>query len=613
MFPTRRSFCAAVIALVQCGLAAEIALQGVVVDREGIPIPGAHVYLNQDRRPQTTETDADGRFHIDDLRVGRIEVVAEKTGFAVGGLEADIVGSADVQVRLLEPQETRLRVTDKRGNAVAGARVKTMFLSDAFHVSVEDLVPLGFPSYRSDAEGYLVIPDLPKGSYLSLVVQHREFADFRLVTFPVGRELSLPMSPGRSVRGRVLSNDGESVSRARVSLFRVGTGGKREFAEVLTDPEGFFVATVEPEDYYIAVQHPDHATPPPVPVRVTAEGDEPAGEIKMLPPRYLSGRVTFEDGRPAAAVPVTFIIDEVIVADSWTQLDGAFELLIPPFKGLVFVEPPRGFYVDQIVTAHLEDAERGTANPIILKQLPRITGVVRDSDGTPLANALVTSLNLPETTRALTDAQGRFEIAMDRIPFRETLRFKAEHPIRARRIEFDADIDRQEPLDITLKSYKLNIDPEDASAQGNQLDHLVKKPAPEWSCDTWFNSDPITLGNLRGNVVVMTLWGGFPMDEGVPDVVREMQVLCTMLGDVDDVAFIGIHDNGKEPDEIQTMLDKAGITFPVGRDNAESETLDAYNIMFIPQTVVIDKKSKLRYYRVQGRLLDVIKDLRRSD
>lgn len=606
--------------------AGAIALHGTVLDRDGNPVDGANVYISQNRNPQRVQSGAQGRFHVDGLEVGRVEVVAEKTGFAIGGIEATIVGDADVALRLPDPQETRLRVMDKRGATVTGARIKTMFVGDRFHVSVEDLVPLGFPSYRSDDQGYLTVPDLPKGSYVSMVVEHRDYADFKLVTFPVGRELSLPMSAGRTVRGRILASDNVGVARARVALFRYGAGGRREFAEVLTDPEGFFVATVEPGDYYIAVNHAEHASPPPVPVRVPADGEEPTGEIVMLPPRHLAGSVAFPDGKPAPATPVAFVIDQVIVAESWTQTNGRFELLIPPVAGLVRVEPPRGYYVDQLVTAHLEHASRGEASPIVLKPLPRIRGVVHDSDGGTIANALVASQNLAEPIRVLTDAAGAFDIALDAVPFQESLKFRVDHPLRARRQEFEVDIDRNAPVNVKLESYTLKVEPDDApkrqrrddapTAPGiewaNQLGHMVNKPAPEWQCDTWFNSEPITLAGLRGKVVVLALWGGFPADNGVPDAIREANVLHTMLRDVDDVVFVGIHDNGKEPDEIRAMLEQEGIEFPVGRDDADSHTLDAYNVVFIPQIVVIDQRGHLRYYRTPDRLLELIKALRRT-
>ncbi len=592
--------------------AADIALDGRVTDSDGTAIAAADVYVNQNRQPQKTTTDADGRFHVGGLEVGRLEVVARKDGLAIGGIEADIVGTAAVAIVLTEPAETRLRVTDKNGLLLEGARIKTMFVSDAFHVSVEDLVPLGFPSYRSDAEGYLVIPDLPKGSYLSLVVERRDFSDFQLVTFPVGKELSLPMTPGRAVRGRILSSDGDPVAKARVSLFRVGSTGKREFDEVLSDPEGFFVATVEPGEYYIAVQHPQHASPPPVPCLVNAEGDEPTGQIQLMPPRFLQGRVEDQAGKAYPGVPVEFVIEQTIVAQTWSQLDGSYQLLIPPRPGRVRVDPPRGYYTDQIITVHMEDKERAEVGAVVLKPLPLVTGQVIDSDNAPLANALITSQNLPTVVRSVTDKAGRFAIALDRLPFEEKLRFRVDHPVRFRRAEFEVDVADTTPLAIELETYKPELKDADPPAMGNRLEHMVDKPAPEWTCDQWFNGGPLALSGLRGKVVVLTLWGGFPVNEIVPDAVREMITLHEVLRGVDDVALVAIHDNGKEPKEIQDMIDKAGIQFPVGRDNPDSVTLDAYNVVFIPQTIVIDKEGKIRYYVTQNRLLDLIKDLRRQ-
>jgi hypothetical protein len=592
--------------------AAGITLTGLVTDTAGNPVEGADVWVNQDRRPRRLITDDQGTFHTGDLGVGRIEVVARKEGLALGGVDATIVGPADIHIVLREPQVTRLQVTDKHGNMLEGARIKTMFLADTFHVSVEDLTPLGFPSYRSDSQGYLSIPDLPKHSYLSMVLEHRNFADFHLVTFPVGKELALPMAQGRTVRGRVLASDRTPLARARVSLFRVGAGGKREFAEVVTDPEGFFAATVVPGNYYIAAKHPAHASPPPIPVEVLPTGEEPSGEVLMLPARFVHGRIQDENGNAQAGIEVAFVIERMIVAQTWSQLDGAFDMLIPPVPGNVRVAPPPGYFTDQIVAVALENAQAATISPVVLKRLPVIRGRVLDTDGAPLPNALISSLNLPKPIRIVTGEAGLFQISLDRVPIEEEVRFRAEHPLRFRANEFSIDIGSKEQHTVTLEIVEPDLAPGDPPRFGNAIDHLIDDPAPRWRCDTWFNSDPIAPADLKGKVVVLTLWGGFPTGEVVPDRIQELIVLHRLLEDVPDVQFLAIHDGGKEPQEIQDLIDQAGIAFPVGRDVPDATTLDSYNVMFLPQTVLIDKKGLLRYHRVDGRILDLIKDLRRQ-
>ena len=56
---------------------------------------------------------------------------------------------------------------------------------------------------------------------------------------------------------------GQGVARARVSVYRFGTGGQHEFAEVLSDHEGFYTAVVPENDYFVAVRHADYVIPDP--------------------------------------------------------------------------------------------------------------------------------------------------------------------------------------------------------------------------------------------------------------------------------------------------------------------------------------------------------------
>lgn len=43
-------------------------------------------------------------------------------------------------------------------------------------------------------------------------------------------------------------------------------------------------------------------------------------------------------------------------------------------------------------------------------------------------------------------------------------------------------------------------------AFGNAPASLVGKQAPEWTNDTWINSEPLRLKDLRGKVVLIEFW-----------------------------------------------------------------------------------------------------------
>ena len=95
--------------------------------------------------------------------------------------------------------------------------------------------------------------------------------------------------------------------------------------------------------------------------------------------------------------------------------------------------------------------------------------------------------------------------------------------------------------------------------------------------------------------------------------IEELRALHHLLSDVDDVAFISVHDAGKETEEVRQYIRDFDISFPVGYDADPFLTFDIYNTNFIPQTVLIDKKGVLRHYHTEGRLLELIKDLRRRN
>jgi hypothetical protein len=144
----------------------------------------------------------------------------------------------------------------------------------------------------------------------------------------------------------------------------------------------------------------------------------------------------------------------------------------------------------------------------------------------------------------------------------------------------------------------------------NDLLHMVGKPAPEWECETWVNGDPVRLADLRGKVVVLTLWGAF-QERGPGRLhVERIRMLSQLFADVGDVAFIGIHDASLDTWMVEHFARLWDIGFPVGRDADPFLTFDRYNTTFIPNTILIDKKGVLRFFDVDAKLLELIKALR---
>jgi len=280
---------------------------------------------------------------------------------------------------------------------------------------------------------------------------------------------------------------------------------------------------------------------------------------------------------------------------------------------MIRVVPPPGFVTvdaaDILITSGAESEV--ILNPIRLKTLPRIEGLVLGADDRPEPSVLISSLNLIPPTWTITDREGKFSIQLGKEPYEEKARFRAEHARRFLRGDFEVDFERLAPIEVRLERFKPNADRSDKEHGTDDLSLMLGKKAPEIACTVWFNSEPLQLENLRGKVVVLTLWGGFAEHGPARDRIEEVRALSQLLHDADDVVFIGVHDAASEPGDIWRYVKSYEITFPVGADAEPFLTFDRYHTNVIPQTFLIDKQGILRYMDVGGRLLELIKSLRR--
>lgn len=596
--------------------AGAIDIEGRVLDPEGNPVAGADVWLSRERIVIATETDDAGAFAFHDARPGRISITARKPEFALTGLTGYIFDDLTADLHMKLADTVRIHIIDHTGNPVEGARVKRLVIDDAFEVFPGDLVPYGFPSIRSDADGALALLGIPEGSYISVTLEHRKFCDlFLSYLVPHPSQHPAQMYPGQVLRGRITTAEGTGAASARVLLFRDDNGQRSLTYDILADAEGYFRSIVLPGTYFVEVHHPDYPTPASQEIEIADSLNETIFDAALPRTHAIEGTIVGPDNNPMPGVAVTYLVNDFPQDQAFTDGDGIYLLRASAGEGRVHVIPPSGYMTaDPLdIVVRIEKIPHTEVPPIALEKLPLLKGTIVNSQDVPQEAVFVRTLNLKTPLYTLTDAEGRFEIALDAMPEEKEVQLRAEHPLRFLRRDFEIGIRKQkDDAKITLQPFQPDLHPNDPQNAPNDLSSLVDKPAPAWSCEEWLNTEEISLENVQGKVVVLVLWAGFDPYGANTAPLSEVILLHKALAETtDDVAFAGIHDDSDPPDVVKDYLDRLGITFPVGVDASPMVTHKRYYSTVLPQVVLIDKQGVLRYFDVEDRLPELIKDLRR--
>lgn len=139
-----------------------------------------------------------------------------------------------------------------------------------------------------------------------------------------------------------------------------------------------------------------------------------------------------------------------------------------------------------------------------------------------------------------------------------------------------------------------------------QLALLAKLPsqgmAPELQNETWLNSSPLTLAELRGKVVMVEFW--------TFDCINCRNVIPYVRAwhekyQADGLVIIGVHTPEfayeRELTNVQSAVEQLGVTWPVAIDN-EKLTWRAYANRYWPAAYLIDKTGKIRHLAIgEGR------------
>jgi cytochrome c biogenesis protein CcdA/thiol-disulfide isomerase/thioredoxin len=132
------------------------------------------------------------------------------------------------------------------------------------------------------------------------------------------------------------------------------------------------------------------------------------------------------------------------------------------------------------------------------------------------------------------------------------------------------------------------------TTQGETLPNLG--PAPELvGLGNWFNSDPLTMAELRGKVVLVDFW-----TYSCVNCVRTLPYIRDWHAKYadDGLVIIGVHTPEfafeEEADNVQQALNRFDIQYAVAQDN-DYQTWRAFNNRYWPAKYLIDAQGNVRY------------------
>ena len=137
-------------------------------------------------------------------------------------------------------------------------------------------------------------------------------------------------------------------------------------------------------------------------------------------------------------------------------------------------------------------------------------------------------------------------------------------------------------------------------------DNSGMEAAPQWQVSGWINTEPITLEQLRGKVVVVEffqLWCPGCNRFSIPLMIKWEK----MFRGNPEIALVSIHSvfEGHEvqtPQRLLQFVAEKKIRHPVAVDrHAPGDptplTMQAYGIRGTPEIVIIDKEGRIRFQR----------------
>ncbi len=466
----------------------QVTYEGKVRDTAGRPVAGAEVVLYERtgsvgsdtgyeiKRLDSMTTGPDGAFSFETGVGGTYRdatIVARRPGLALGWGSWAMREDQQQDIRLTEPKQLSGVVVDAEGKPVLDA---TVFVAAGQIGTREDeqryvLAPLSrrLLSTRSDASGRFVLSGLSADATFELGAHKSGYAIMTTIdrsrrtetcTFAPGKiDIKLVMQPEVRIEGRVVQQgSGEPVADVPVTI-----RGEQMVPYLLPDPvrsqkDGTFsFAGLPPDAYTVSVGVPAEGMPEWVgaPVQMTLEAGQAKTDVTVEIGK--GGLVEFVIVDAASGKPI-----EGARVGTRRMQDGQWFFANSNEQGIARLRlSPGSYHLTRVSKAgYARDPEDGRLAiaegesqrlKLSLAATPRLTGVIRDPEGQPVAGALVSVLP-GSRGEAVSDENGRYEATWDPSMWRQedtTFCLLARHVQRnlAAAVEMAADT---QSLDVIL-------------------------------------------------------------------------------------------------------------------------------------------------------------------
>ena len=361
--------------------------------------------------PQPATTDAEGRFEISGLqRMQGVPVVATHRDWGSSRPRTGRAGGEELTLELTEPLKVKGKVVDPAGAPIEGVRVTVERAETAGDNRMGMNMETAFSARPTitDAEGRFLVPNAPAGEMV-VTFDHPEYieaeekAHLRAGVAEHVME-TVTLKRGATIAGVIVDEEDKPVANANVNVnagrIQVYDGAPesparesapgRTWGNARSDKEGRFAIHGLAQATFAVEASRDGMFHEPLEV---AAGKTDV-RVRMRAAGQIRGRVVDDRGQPVAGAQVHAWIERTSgnttsrdhVGWSRTGADGRFALRSIPTDRDVRVSIDHDSYMDfELEGVRAAEHEQ----PFTLRTGARVSGIVVDKDGAPVAGANV--------------------------------------------------------------------------------------------------------------------------------------------------------------------------------------------------------------------------------